>query len=136
MGGPENVETVELGTRIRPERNERDRIYPFVDLRVGYIATFNKALDGYGAYFNDPYTEPYFGGASYSHGYGLVGGAGFEYALTHSWSLITSAMLGRSSMSAAPLDGAADRAYQLTSVRYTLGLRYNPVRIIRAVDTK
>ena len=137
LGGPENVETAEVGTRFRPERNERDRLYPFVDVRVAYIATFNNALNGYGgAYINNPYTESFYGGASYSHGFGVVGGPGFEYALTRSWSLITSAMVGRSTMTAAALDAPVDRSYQLTSVRYTLGVRYNPIRMIRARDTK
>jgi len=137
LGGPENVETVELGTRFRPERNERDRLYPFIDARVAYIATFSNALNGYGGlYFNDPYADSFYNGASYSHGYGIVGGPGLEYALTRSWSLITSAMVGRSTMRAAALNAPVNRSYQLTSIRYTLGLRYNPVRMIRAIDTK
>jgi hypothetical protein len=133
LGGPEVVQTAEVGTRFRPERNDKTKLYPFVDARVGYIAAFSRGLGSVGT---TSYTDPYFYGAEYSHGLGMLGGAGFEYALGMRWSILTSAMISTSSMTARSFNDPADRGYTLTSVRYTLGLRYNPVRVIRAGDTR
>lgn len=136
IGGPELVETAELGTRFRPQRNDHTRLYPFIDARVGYIAAFTRGLGSNGFTYTDPAVDGLYGGARYSHGFGLIGGAGFEYALSRSWSLITSGMLVRTSMTASDFQDPVNRGYTLGAVRYTLGLRYNPIRMIRAVDTR
>ena len=136
LGSPELTQTAELGTRLRPERNER-RVYPFLDVRLGYIAAFNRGLgavidDGFGA---PP--SPGTIGARYSRGFGAVAGVGMEYALTRSFSLTTAGSVLRSRMTAAGFQGPepVNPRYSMTSFRYTLGLRYNPVRLVGPTDT-
>ena len=124
-GGPASVTTAELGTRIRAERSER-RADPFVDLRVGYVETSDGLFGvGYGA---TSASSP----LMYSHGWGGIVGAGAEYGLTRTISLTTELLATQSRLTAQQIQGAtvAKPAYSLTTVRYTLGLRYNPVRTI------
>lgn len=125
--------TLELGTRIRPERTER-RFYPFVDLRAGYLRAYEQLvrpgdlIDG-GA----PGT-----GARYSDGYGGVAGAGAEFALSRRFSLTAGSSILHGRMSAYDVRGAAptSSSFPLTSYRFTLGLRYNPVRLITQLNSK
>jgi hypothetical protein len=122
LGGSAVVETAELGTRIRPERSDR-RAYPFIDLRLGVVRAYNRDFAASGEIF----------GFRYSSGVGGVGGVGMEYDLGRSFSLLTAATVAHSRMTTMDLQDAStwDRGYGLTSFRYVLGLRYNPVRMIR-----
>jgi hypothetical protein len=124
-GGPVSVATAELGTRLRAERSER-RLDPFVDLRVGYVETSN-GLFGFG-YDGTSSGSP----LMYSHGYGAIAGAGAEYGLTQTFSLTSELLATQSRMTAQNIQGASvgNSRYTLTTVRFTLGLRYNPVRAI------
>ena len=135
LGGPAITQTAELGTRVHPERSER-RVYPFVDFRIGYISAYNKNPDTFVA---DPFIDPAAQGsyAQYSRGFGAVGGVGMEYALTRSFSLTTAASVMRSRMTPHSLEGVqtGPRHYTMTSYRYTLGISYNPVRLIRPAET-
>jgi hypothetical protein len=133
LGGPANTHTVELGTRLHPQRSER-RLYPFVDLRFGYVQsvnTHNWPNDIYG----NPTTYQLAQSTRFSQGMGGVGGAGFELALTRSFSLTSAVSVMRGHLSAygngvaaSPLGG---HSYWMTAYRYTVGLRYNPVRMLR-----
>jgi hypothetical protein len=127
-GGPELVETVELGTRFRPEIKQGARISPYIDARVGYISAYTRGLGDNAFVFNDPFGE--FNSTSYSHGWGAMGGAGFDYSLSLRWSLMTGVMLMQSRMIAEDFQAPETRPFTLTSFRYTLGLRFNPVRMI------
>ncbi|HYC53139.1 MAG TPA: hypothetical protein VEB19_18690 [Gemmatimonadaceae bacterium] len=136
FGGPALTQTLELGTRFRPERNER-RLYPFVDLRIAYVHAFDGMLRGLD--FVDPVTAPVGPGTSYSHGVATVAGGGLEYALTRTLSLTTSASQLHSRMHPYSLSGVQpdDRVpYRLTSYRYTLGVRWNPVRFLQGLEQK
>ena len=130
LGNPVHVQTAELGARIRPERTE-SRMYPFVDARVGYVSAFNTNL---GSFSNDQYALPSLGGngARYSRGFGAVAGVGMEYTLTRTFSLTTGASILRSSMTAQGFDGSLPVRphFALTSYRYMLGIKYNPVRLV------
>lgn len=133
LGGPAITNTAELGTRIHPEWAEH-KLYPFVDLRAAYITTYARGLSGYEDpfYLNTPMPNGYV--VRYSRGFGVIGGGGAEYALTPRWSL-TSAMSVLSTR-LAPRDfattGVVPSGIQMTAIRFTFGVRYNPVRIIRA----
>lgn len=132
VGGPANTQTVELGTRLRPERSER-RIYPFVDLRAGYVQSYNThnwPNDIYG----NPAGFPSAQSTRFSQGFGGVAGAGFEVDLARSWSLTSGLSVFRSRLSAfgggiaaTPVGG---HHYWMTAFRSAIGLRYNPVRRI------
>lgn len=130
LGGPVNLSTVELGTRIGRARTER-RIEPFGDFRVGYAAAYSREL---GSYMDDPvgYPIPHGSyGSRYSSGWGAVAGAGLEYGVTNTLSLTTELLATHSNMSAHDvLSPTAQQSYWLTTVRYVLGLRYNPVRLV------
>jgi hypothetical protein len=131
LGGPAVTHTAEIGTRLRPERSER-RVYPFVDVRVGYIYSYNSTfrpfdVDGYGT------TLPVASGGRYSEGLGGAGGVGMEYSLTRRFSLTTAASVLRSRMTAHErrASGTTNQRFWMMSYRYSLGVRYNPVRLIQ-----
>ena len=135
LGGPVETQTAELGTRFGPPRSER-RLYPFVDTRVGYISSYSRTL---GTLDSDGYPVPdglY--SSRYSRGFGAIGGAGLEYAISPMFSLTTALSVLRSRMSARDfrVEQTINRAYTLTEYRYTLGIRFNPVRSIPAPDTR
>jgi hypothetical protein len=132
LGGPMITNTVELGTRLHPEWAEH-KLYPFVDLRVGYLANYARGLSAYGDFFNNAEPGPI---VRYSRGFGAVAGVGMEYAITRSWSITTSGSVMQSAMSARDFDVApAHPNFTMTSLRYTLGVKYNPVRYIRTPGT-
>lgn len=136
IGGPAVTNTAELGTRLRPERTEH-RVYPFVDFRVGYITAFSRNAaglidDGFGS----PPT-PDDRGSRYSSGFGGVAGVGMEYALTRRFSLTTAGSVMRSRLTARGFraEQLGNPSYAMTSYRYMLGIRYNPVRMITPART-
>jgi len=134
LGGMTNTETAEMGFRLRPERTEH-KVYPFLDARVGYVhasETYFRPFD----VLDGSAGQPSYGGR-YSQGFGGVGGAGMEYALTRRFSLTTAATVLRSRMRAYSLysPAPANGRYSMTSYRFTFGLRYNPVRLITPIGT-
>jgi len=128
-GGPADVHTAELGTRLGSERSGRT-LYRFIDLRVGYVSSS-------GGYFDYGPTTSEAGAFRYSNGFGAVAGVGLEYALTRTLSLTTAGSVMRNHMTTHSLlgPGPDERSYALTLYRYTLGLRYNPVRVLRPPGT-
>ncbi|MFN2567167.1 MAG: hypothetical protein ABR499_19400 [Gemmatimonadaceae bacterium] len=132
-GGPADVHTAELGIRLRRERSERV-LYTFADARVGYVSSYSRYFDAIGGQFAYSTSEDAF---RYSDGFGGVGGVGLEYALTRTFSLTTAASVMRNRMTTRTLVGPepGERRYTMTLYRYTLGIRYNPVRVIRVPGT-
>jgi hypothetical protein len=132
LGGPLVMETAEIGGRLRPERSER-KLYPFVDLRVGYVYAYHSYFQPIGDVFESATPQPAAYGSRYSQGFGGVGGAGIEYALSRTLSLTTAASLMRNRMTAHGFRGnrPTNDKYAMTSYRYTIGIRYNPVRLIQ-----
>ena len=130
LGGPIDVVTVELGTRLGRQRTER-RWEPFADARMGYAAASSPEV---GSYMNDPagYPMPHGAyGSRYSSGWGAVAGAGVEYGLTNTLSLTSELLATHSRMSAHDvLAPTTQPNYGLTTMRLVVGLRYNPVRMV------
>jgi hypothetical protein len=133
-GGPADVHTAELGTRLGSERSGRT-LYRFVDLRVGYTSSYSTYFDPIGGEYS--YSTQGAGAFRNSSGFGGVAGIGVEYALTRTLSLTTAASVMRNHMTTRTLVGpeAGDHSFAMTVFRYTLGLRYNPVRVIRPPGT-
>lgn len=128
-GGPANVNTLELGTRLGRERSERT-LYSFVDLRVGYVESY-RSFDAIGGFaFPTSESAPVFG---YSNGFGALAGIGAEYALTRRFSLTAGAAMMRNRMTTDDYFSRepSSRSFTMTLYRVMLGLRYNPVRVIR-----
>jgi hypothetical protein len=129
LGSPLTVQTAEIGARLGPERSER-RLYPFLDIRAGYVAAYNSSL---GSLVNDPFYPAPSGtyAIRYSYGFGGVAGVGMEYALTNTFSLTSGATVLRSHMTSHDFTGtsAVVPSFALTSYRLMLGLKYNPVRM-------
>ena len=127
----------EVGTRYRPLSLAAE-IRPYVDVRAGYV------------YMSDQYVVPVPGGGSvpvqqfesgwrFARGVGATMGTGMEYTLTRSLSLTTELTAMRSRMAAFRVSTPTsvpngEGRYWMTSVRYTLGFKYNAVRMIRAVQ--
>jgi hypothetical protein len=131
IGGPARTETVELGLRARPG-HFTSRVNPFIDARAGFMHAF----DQFASPFDDPLIAggARFYGTRYSQGFGGVAGGGAEFQLTRRLDLTTGASVMRNELSAYRIYGAPTTAsngsFWMTSYRYTVGLRYNPIRII------
>jgi hypothetical protein len=129
-GGPVQLHTAELGTRIHQERSEHG-VDPFIDLRVGYLAMSARPLDS----FSEAFGLPAISGNSllqYSHGWGALAGGGVDVGLTRTLSLTAALLAARSRMTSHDAYGPSisDPSFALTSLRLTLGLTYNPVRTL------
>lgn len=129
LGSPLQTSTLELGMRFRPDRDAR-RLYPYADVRLGYMQAYESqfrrfdVVDPYGAGAPGP-------GSRFSQGFGGLGGVGIEYALSRMFSLTSSAAIMRTQMtSRAFLTNTQDPRFWMTTYRYTLGLRFNPVRAV------
>ncbi len=128
--------SAEVGTRFRP-MPWGEHVRPFFDLRVAYAYlydTYAAPLEIFSPTNSGPTPSLANGGRS-SRGAGGVVGTGLEYSLTQSLALTTqlSAMRGR--MTTHQLTGGTNiprpsESYWMTSVRYSLGLKFNPVRTL------
>lgn len=128
-GGLTNFNTLELGTRLGRERSERT-LYSFIDLRVGYVESY-RSLGAAGEFaFPSSESGPVFG---YSNGLGALAGVGAEYALTRRFSLTAGAAMMRNRMTTGDYFSgqASSHSFTMTVYRVMLGLRFNPVRLIR-----
>jgi hypothetical protein len=131
-GGPATTETAEVGTRFSPGVWSADYrgIRPFFDLRATYM------------HMNDTFTSPLAvvatggtqqvgDGQRYSRGFGSVAGAGADFPLTNSFALTGEITGMRNRMTTYRLESLAPlpngSSYWLTSFRFTLGVKYNPV---------
>ncbi len=133
--GSANAQTLEAGFRYSPSSLEA-RIRPFVDLRAGYARV--------SAMVSEPTEESLvanaLGGPSLaygnrsSRGLGGITGAGFDFSLTRSIALTSEVMAMRGRMSTYRWTGNAaisdDSRYWMTSYRFMVGLRFNPVRAL------
>jgi hypothetical protein len=135
LGGPATTATAEVGTRYRPLALDA-KFRPFLDVRAGYVRMYDR--------FSTP-EDPSITGSGprlqigeesrYSHGLGGIAGAGVEFSLTPSLALTNelSAMRNRMTVyrttGSATIPSAASN-YWMTSLRYTLGLRYNAARAL------
>jgi len=130
LGGPAITNTVEIGTRFRPRWSER-RLYPFADLRVGYLSAYNRYLGTIGDGLDGSFgPDPFYAGPRFSSGFGGVGGIGMEYLLTTRFSLTTAGTVMHTHMRTQGIQESSRASYGMTSVRYTLGLKFNPIRTI------
>ena len=133
LGGPAITNTAELGARVHPEWAEH-KLYPFFDLRVAYITTYDRGLSGYDDPFAYNLNSPNEYVVRYARGFGWVGGGGLEYSLTPRWSLTSALSVLDTRLAARDFatTGVVPSGIEMTSFRFTAGVRYNPVRIIRA----
>ena len=131
FGGPVLTQTGELGLRLRRDRGEH-RFYPFLDVRGGYLFALNsraRMMDF--APGSDAQTFGFAGG--YNDGFGAIGGAGMEFALTRQFSVTTLASAVSANMTAHEFDSSnplARNHFPMRAYRYALGLRWNPVRAL------
>ncbi len=135
LGSPATTETVEIGTRFRP-MPWNGEIRPFFDVRAAYMHmydTFAAPIQTFAA------GESFVSGERYSRGFGGVAGAGLEFSLTRSLALTTEVSALRNRMTIYRVIGPASipgdgRDYWMTSYRFMLGLKYNPVRVLNLVQ--
>jgi hypothetical protein len=134
LGSPVTTETAEVGTRFRPAPMDQ-ALRPFFDVRAAYMHMYDlyampiaSTISGGGP--NHQFVQE----ARYSRGFGSVVGAGLEYSLTRSLSLTTELTAMRNRMRTYRLIGPANvpngSTYWTTSFRYSLGLKFNPVRAL------
>ena len=137
LGGPAITETAVVGTRIRPE-NWDYRLRPFADVRFG----FEHASDSYSLPVDlgiGP-ASSLSSGSRYSRGFGGVAGAGLEYGLTNTFALTTAMSAMRSNMVAYRYSftsvGTGGDSFRMTTYRMTIGLKYNPVHLLKLANEK
>jgi hypothetical protein len=132
FGGPYIQNAFDFGGRYRPVRGPDYKIRPYVDLRGSWAwsyASFAQPFDP-----NSPIAGPTIqGGRTTSHGLGALVGAGFETSVTRSIALTTGLGLSRYRMYAVQVGQqrlGSNWNYSATAVRITLGLKYNPGRMV------
>lgn len=123
--------TAELGSRYIPVDIEQT-VRPFVDLRASYMYLYDVFNAG------GPGASDFTQEGRYSRGLGGVTGGGLEYSLSRSLSVSSELLALRYRMTSYRFTSAAGfpsaSSFWMTSFRYTLGFKYNPVRIMRAVE--
>lgn len=126
-GGPSLTQTAELGMRFGPQRSEA-RWYPFLDVRGGWVSSFDSFYTPV-----DQLSGISVSSTRYSQGFGTVGGGGLEMAITRRFSLTTAASVMRSTVHAMAFRNSQPGPdhYTMTAYRYSIGLRYNPVRYMK-----
>jgi hypothetical protein len=135
VGGPAITETAEVGLRLGPQYWEH-RLRPFADARFG----FEHASDNYSmpTELGIGPASPMASGSRYSRGFGGIVGVGAEYSLTNTFALTTGVSAMRSNMTAYHFSGISVPSggddFRMTTYRFTVGLKYNPVRMLRSTN--
>jgi len=133
LGSPLIAETGELGARFRPGTLDQ-RLHTYIDARAQFVHLYDTpnlpsstgAIIG-GLNQNSQFVT----GQRYSRGFGGVAGAGFEFAFTNTLALTSELLAMRDQMSmyrlVNPTSVPLGSHCWMTSYRYTIGFRYNPV---------
>lgn len=132
---PTNAQTAEVGSRYSPLAWDH-QLRPFFDVRAAYMRMYDMyAMPSTASIVAGAPDQQFIEGGRYSRGFGGVGGAGFEYSLTRSLALTTELSAMRSRMTTYRFTGPATipngNTYWMTSFRYILGLKFNPVRALQ-----
>ena len=133
---PYITETAETGFRFHPYGWET-RLRPFVDARLG----FEHAYNGYT--LQDVGIGPAATNAApsrYSRGFGAIAGAGADYSLTSTFALTSGLYAMRTNMVSYQTIGLSAPSespdFRLTTYRLVLGIKYNPVRMVTALQNR
>jgi hypothetical protein len=133
-GDPMIIATVEVGTRYRGLAPDA-RIRPFVDVRAGYMHVYDTFAFPYSSGGNVGSGSDFGQAHRYSRGVGGIAGSGLEFSLTNTLGLTTEVLAMRNRMTTYRATGPATipsgTEYWMTSYRYTIGLRYNPRRVLQ-----
>jgi hypothetical protein len=126
VNSPSTIATFEVGNRYWVNGREAT-IRPYVDLRAGFMYMDDEfGLDQPGP------GQGIVAAERYSRGVGGIGGAGLEYSLSRSFSVTTGLSAMRNRMTTYRFISAGQvpdhGSFWMTSLRYTLGLKFNPVR--------
>ena len=110
-------------------------MYPFVDLRLGYVLALESSVRPLDVV--DPFnpSRPVAESGRYAQGLGGIAGTGVESMLTRSISLVASASVIQARMRQHSFRGTqvGPSSYLMSSYRYMMGLRFNPVRTIPGI---
>lgn len=129
FGGTAMTTTVEAGGRYRPGDLD-DEVRPFVDVRGAFVRMYDSytaAIEGSGSVGIPEETAT---NARYSRGFGGIGGAGLEFAVSPTLAMTTEVAAFRGRLTTYSTNGPANlptgTSYWMTTMRYMLGFRYNP----------
>lgn len=132
IGSPTISETAEVGTRFAPLPWSEDfrGIRPFFDVRAAYMHmydTYASPLAVVAGTSGQDFSQV----ARYSRGFGSVAGAGLELPITNTMAITTEVSGMRNRMTTYHLSGPAGipsgNSYWMTSFRFAIGFKYNPV---------
>jgi hypothetical protein len=131
-GAPFRQLNFDFGGRYRPLGDVEHRVRPYVDFRVGYLLSgpqFAQPADPTSAI-----AAPNILARATGSGIGTLAGAGFETSIATRWSINSGIALGRYRMTSNGSYGSSgyepSRSFGITSARFTLGLKYNPGRMV------
>jgi hypothetical protein len=120
-------ETAEAGTRYTPLSWDSE-IRPFFDVRGAFMNMSDAFYGASGVGASQNAAE----GTRYSRGFGGVAGVGSEYTISSTMALTTEFMAMRNRMTTYRLTSTASlpagAGFMLTSFRFVVGLKYNPLR--------
>lgn len=125
LGGPQVMESVDIGWRYFPNRDYERKLTPFLDGRGAYHLTVDRyATTIPGSIISNP---QYQHDTRLTNGFGLVGGAGFYYPLWANIDLSTEVLATRSRLTtiATSADTKAN-PYSMTQYGFTVGFTYTP----------
>jgi hypothetical protein len=136
-GGPGTTASFELGTRFRPiPAMSESRVHPYVDARLGYVYSYESYMMTADPTAVNPLTIPR---SRAGRGTGAIAGSGADFAVTRSVALQAGFWGMRTKLHAMNIVGPAGRpgdyqTYWMTSYRFALGFRWNPMRAVPKYD--
>lgn len=139
LGSGALMETAELGSRFSPMSWDR-RLRPFFDVRAAFTHRSDTLSMSMQTVSQINLVNGQFSNVTrYSRGFGGGGGMGLEYSLTNTFALTSELSALRNRMTIYRLDSPtsipAGSAYWMTSFRYSLGLKFNPVQSLHLSQT-
>jgi hypothetical protein len=131
FGGMAQTNTVELGARFLPDIWDH-KIHPYADVRVGYMDSYS-SYGGIDNQYNDPGIVG-IRGSRYAYGFGGIAGAGISTSISRTLMLTVGTSVMQNRMTnhriSEATTGNGPNSYKITSYRYSVGLRWNPLKSI------
>jgi hypothetical protein len=125
FGGPQKLQSVQIGWRYWPSQDYERKLNPFLDGRGGYSLAYETyATQIPGSIASAP---RYYHDSRLTNGFGIVGGAGFEYPLWSNFTLATEMLAQRSRLTTMHSTAASNNPYSMTQYSLAIGVSYSMI---------
>jgi len=123
FGGPQYMQSVQLGWRYYPSLDYERKISPFLDARGGFSGAYETYAQRVpGSIASSPQFQQH---ARYVSGFGVIGGAGFDYPLWDNFTLQTEMLASQSRMTT--MSSGTTRPYNMAQYTFAVGVSYSMV---------